>query len=78
MIRIRRLPRRRLRRALYEVEYRPNDPTLTGWAKVTPYPVFDIEQIIGTGDAWSMIHAADADFSGVVGDWVTLAEGEDG
>lgn len=78
MIRVRRLPKRRFRRPPYEVEYRPASESLTGWHKVTPHPVFDIEKVVGTGDAWAMIHAADEAWDGSVGEWVTiLGSGEE-
>ena len=77
MIRIRRLPKRPFRRPPYEVEFRPADIEGGGWHKVTAYPVFEIEKIVGTGDAWSMIHAADAAWDGTAGDWITTyAPGE--
>lgn len=74
MIRIRRLPKRRFRRhPPYEVEYHLA-ASGEGWHKVTAYPVFDIEMVIGTGDAWTMIKAADAEWDGSTGQWVTLFE----
>lgn len=77
MIRVRRLPKRRFRRPSYEVEYRPAGPG-QGWHKVTAYPVFDLETIIGTGDAWALIKAADQGWDGSAGDWVTIREPGEG
>lgn len=74
MIRIRRLPKRRLRRPPYEVEFRPVDPRTDGWHKITSHPVFEIEKVVGTGDAWAMIRAADASWNGTSGAWVTIHE----
>ena len=71
MIRIRRLPRRLLHRVKYEVEYRP-DVRDQGWIKVTAYPVFDLELVVGTGDAWAMIRAADDAWDGSTGRWATV------
>lgn len=71
MIRVRRLPKRRFRRPPYEVEYRPASAA-QGWRKVTAYPVFDIEKIVGTGDAWALIEAADHAWDGSTGKWVTI------
>jgi len=77
MIRLRCLPKRRFRRPPYEVEYRPAAAG-QGWHKVTAYPVFDIEKMIGTGDAWALIKAADRDWDGSAGDWVTFFEPGEG
>jgi hypothetical protein len=73
MIRVRRLPKRPFRRPPYEVEYRPAGAG-QGWYKITPYPVFEIEEVIGTGDAWALIKAADNAWDGSTGDWVTIYE----
>ena len=56
MIRIRRLSRPRFRRTPYEIEYRPATGSETGWRTVTTAPVFDLEKVVGTGDAWTLIH----------------------
>ena len=69
MIRIRRLPKRRFRRTLDEVEYEPACRSVTGWRTITTAPVFDPEKVVGTGDAWAMIHAADAGWDGAQGAW---------
>lgn len=77
MIRVRRLPKPLLRRAQYEVEYRPPGAD-RGWHKLTAHPVFDLEQVIGTGDAWALIRAADEAWDGSTGQWVTvLGPGEE-
>ncbi|MEV0952486.1 hypothetical protein [Promicromonospora sp. NPDC050249] len=65
-----------IRRTPCEVEYRPAESG-EGWHKVTPYPVFDLEKIVGTGDASTMVAAADAEWDGSDGQWVTIyAPGE--
>lgn len=71
MIRVRRLPKRQFGRPKYEVEYRP-PAAGEGWSKVTAYPVFDIEKVVGTGDAWALIKSADASWDGGTGDWATI------
>ena len=73
MIRVRRLPKPRFGRPKYEVEYRPV-VAREGWSKITAYPVFDIEKVIGTGDAWGLIRVADADWDGTSGRWATIYE----
>ncbi len=50
----------------------PPDCRSQGWHKVTAYPVFDIEKVVGTGDAWALIKAADQAWNGLTGDWVTI------
>lgn len=76
MIRVRRLPKRRFGRPKYEVEYCPVTES-DGWTTITAYPVFDIEKIVGTGDAWALIKAADTAWDGSQGDWAIIyAPGE--
>jgi hypothetical protein len=58
MIRVRRLPKRRFRRPLYEVEFRPSSEQVQGWHKVTAHPIFDLESVVGTGDAWAKLTGA--------------------
>jgi hypothetical protein len=72
MIRIRRLPKPRFRRRPYEIEYRPLTGSDVGWHKITTAPIFDLEKVVGTGDAWAMINAADADWDGAHGEWVSV------
>lgn len=74
MIRLRRLRKRRFRRPQYEVEYRPTSQDSAGWLKTTAHPVFVIEKLLGTGDAWALIRAADAAREGSSGGWVTVPE----
>jgi len=71
LIRVRALPKRWLRRRRFEVEYRP-EATDEGWRRSTPCPVFDLEQVVGTGEAWAMIHAAGAAPAASTSDWVTI------
>jgi hypothetical protein len=42
--------------------------------RTTRTPVTDIDPHLGVGDAWSIVHAADATWDGDAGDWVTLAK----
>jgi len=77
MIRIRRIPKRVLHRPRCEVEYRPVEID-QGWSRVPAHPVLDLERIIGTGDAWALIRAADNAWDGTVGQWILLdGPGED-
>ena len=73
MIRVRCISRRWFPRPSYEVEYHPTVGG-QGWHKVTAYPVFDIEKVVRTGDAWALIKAADQAWNGLTGDWVTMLE----
>lgn len=72
MIRIRRLPKPRFRRHPHEIECEPATGSGTGWHRNTTAPVFDLEKVVGTGDAWAMIDAADAGWDGEQGDWVSV------
>ena len=40
--------------------------------RVTRAPLTDLDPQLGVGDAWAVIHAADARWNGEVGEWVTL------
>jgi hypothetical protein len=55
------------------VEYHPGTAH-EGWSKITAYPVFDIEKVVGTGDAWALVKAADAGWDGTTGGWATIYE----
>ena len=72
MIRIRRLPPRLLRRRLYEVEFTDDADGAHTWTRVTPTPITIIDRYIGTGDAWSLVSAADEAWDGELGEWVSL------
>ena len=71
MIRIRRLPKQRFRRVSYEIEYQPIHPA-DGFRLISRHPVLELEQIVGVGDGWAMIHAADQAWDGHEGQWVTI------
>jgi hypothetical protein len=58
------------RRRRYELELVTN--TGERLRRVTRSPVTDLDSHIGVGDAWAVIHAADASWNGEVGEWVTL------
>ena len=72
MIRLRVVSHRRFRRRVYEVEF----PLTAGGGvtrrKVTKQPIFDLEEHVGTGDAWAIIDAADDAWDGTTGGWVSL------
>lgn len=73
MIRLRRVPPRGiLRRKLYEIELPPQSVSGASTREVTRTPVTRIEQTLGVGDAWTLVHAADDAWDGESGDWVTL------
>jgi hypothetical protein len=76
MIRLRRLRPSLLRRRIYEVEFTPEWETSPSWRRVTAAPVTIIDPYLGVGDAWALVHAADAAWTGGVGEWVTLFEEE--
>lgn len=40
-------------------------------------PVFEMEQELGVGDAWALVHAADQAWDGHSGEWVDLVGGKD-
>jgi hypothetical protein len=72
MIRIRRLPQGRFRRPKYEVELTQGDDYRSEWSRVTRTPVTLIDPILGVGDAWALVHAANEAWDGHVGAWVSL------
>jgi hypothetical protein len=74
LIRVRRLPRRVLRRRMYEVEF-IFDGSLTR-REVTSSPVPLIDGYLGLGDAWALVRAADKAWSGDVGQWVASSTTE--
>jgi hypothetical protein len=71
-IRVRRLPSRFLRRRRYEVESKPEGSDAPAFHVVTSTPVQVIEGVLGTGDAWSVVKAADERWDGTTGEWVSL------
>jgi len=44
------------------------------WSRITSTPVTLIDPYLGVGDAWSVIKAADAAWTGGVGAWTSLYE----
>jgi hypothetical protein len=74
-IRVRRLPRRWVRRR-YEVDFGDGSAP-----QITTTPVTLIDPILGVGDAWAVIGAADEGWTGGIGQWASLdrtGEGERG
>jgi hypothetical protein len=71
-IRLRRVPSRRLQRRRYEVESTPKGSTAPAFRLVTATPVQAVEGVLGTGDAWSLVKAADEYWDGSTGRWVSL------
>jgi hypothetical protein len=63
------------RRRRYELEVMMS--TGERLRRVTSAPLTYLDPHLGVGDAWAVIHAADAKWSGDVGDWVTLAPNPD-
>ena len=59
MIRIRRVRRRLPVGRVYEVETDPQGPSRPSRRRVTRTPVRILEPLLGTGDAWSFVDAAD-------------------
>ena len=73
MIRLRRLPRKGfLRRRLYEIEFPAPDEGGSPIRRVTSTPVTAIDKLLGVGEAWALVHAADKAWDGQLGKWVTL------
>lgn len=69
MIRIRRVESGLLRRRRYEVEFREDDD----WKRrVTRTPVTLLDEQLGVGDAWALVHAADETWENGDRSWVTL------
>jgi hypothetical protein len=77
MIRLRRLPPTGLlHRKRYEIEFPSASGTGSPTRKVTTTPVTAIDQVVGVGDAWTLVHAADDAWDGESGQWVTLRADE--
>lgn len=77
MIRLIRLPPTGiLRRKRYEVEFPSSDERFGPSYTVTTTPVTAIDKIVGVGDAWTLVHAADDAWKGESGRWVTLQADE--
>ena len=70
-IRIRRVGQRLLIGRRYEVEI-PADERKPAKHATTRAPVALLVPILGVGDAWALIAAADRAWDGRVGQWVTL------
>ena len=71
MIRIRRCrPRGILRRPRYEIEL--IESRAISWRKETTAPVTVMDQRIGVGEAWALVHAADAAWEKGLEDWIHL------
>ena len=76
MIRIRRCePKGLLRRRRYEVEFVEPDTGETRWQRETTTPVTTIDQHIGVGDAWALVHAADKAWDEGSSRWSSLPPG---
>jgi len=76
MIRIRRIrPRGVFGRRLYEIEFPSPDDGNPPIREVSRTPVTRIDPVIGVGDAWTLVRAADDAWDGDNGDWVTLESG---
>ena len=72
MLRIRRLPPTRvLRRPVYEIEAGPSAAHPSGWTATTTTPATRIDTLIGVEEAWALVDAADAAWTGGVGAWVS-------
>lgn len=75
VIRIRRLPSTRvLRRRRYEVSWSAGELGEATGSKVTTSPLGMLDPVLGVGDAWSVIDAADRAWDGRVGAWASLYE----
>ena len=72
MIRVRRLPSQRFKRRWYEVQFIEPNTLGPKWSKKTRTPIAEMEQVLGVGDAWAVLRAADRAWNGGLGDWVTL------
>ncbi|MGH2350767.1 MAG: hypothetical protein ACRDJN_04035, partial [Chloroflexota bacterium] len=65
------------RRRRYEIEFPPDAKFGSTKREVTATPVTVIDRYLGVGDAWTLVHAADAAWNGHSGEWVTLVEVDD-
>ena len=73
MIRIRRCqPKGVLRRPRYQVEF--DEAGVTRWQKETTSPVTTIDQHVGVGEAWALVHAADRAWDEGSSQWISLPE----
>lgn len=76
MIRMRRVPPKGVfRRKLYEIELPAAGEGGAPTRKVTSTPVTAIHKVIGVGDAWTLVRAADEAWDGRSGQWVALRGG---
>lgn len=64
---------RLLGRRRYEIE-RLGSPGTGSTRELTTTPVTAIDEQLGVGDAWALVHAADAAWNGTSGRWVTLVD----
>ncbi len=75
MIRLRRIPPTGLlRRRRYEIEFPAVDQSSSPRREITSTPVTVIDRQVGVGEAWTLVHAADAAWDGQSGEWVTLLD----
>lgn len=73
VIRIRRItPTRVLRRRRYEIEVSGGAEPQSPKRETTTAPVTALGQHLGVGDAWALVHAADAAWNGETGEWVAF------
>ena len=61
-----------IRRSRYELEIVL--PTGKRERRVTRSPVTVIDLHLGVGDAWAVVHAADKEWNGENGSWVTVVD----
>lgn len=75
MIRIRRCqPKGLLRRRRYEVEFVEPATGATRWRREATTPVTTIDQQVGVGEAWALVHAADKAWDEGSPRWISLPE----
>lgn len=73
MIRIRRCqPKGLLRRRRYEVEFVEPATGESQWKRETSTPVTTIDQYVGVGEAWALVHAADKAWGEGSPQWISL------
>lgn len=76
MIRIRRVPAKRLFSRLYEIELAPHGWPETAQRQDTRTPKAVLEPILGVGDAWSFVQEADRQWAAGNRGWAVEFEEE--
>ena len=66
-----------LRRRLYEVDFGGGTYGKGTSRQVSRTPVTVLDKVVGVGDAWALVRAADEAWDGATGGWVALT-GEPG